>query len=217
MIALIESDPTLVYEILEEIGKGGFGSVHKCKNKMTKQICAMKYVDVKTDKQRRYLENEITMMKSIDHHNIVKLQESFYHSDRFYLFMEFMSGGALTDPVLHKDRDILLTEDVIGYILHEVAQGLVLLHDFNIVHRDIKSDNILLSKDTTDIKITDFGYACQLTKQSDRRHSRVGTLNWMAPELIRGKELYNRKVDVWSFGILAIELAQGMPPYPSLN
>ena len=84
----------------------------------------------------------------------------------------------------------------------------------NIIHRDIKSDNILC-KENGEIKLADFGYAVMLTQQQQPRASKVGTVCWMAPELIEAKEdkKYSNKVDIWSLGIFAIELAQGEPPY----
>lgn len=80
------------------------------------------------------------------------------------------------------------------------------------MHRDIKSDNILVST-TGQIKLADFGYATQLTANNDRRKSKVGTVCWMAPEMIRGLQTYDAKIDVWSFGIFVVELALGEPPY----
>lgn len=80
------------------------------------------------------------------------------------------------------------------------------------MHRDIKSDNILVNS-KGDIKLADFGYSAQLTKEKAGRKTRVGTIYWMAPELIKGKKQYDSKVDIWSFGIFALELADGEPPY----
>lgn len=86
------------------------------------------------------------------------------------------------------------------------------MHDRHILHRDIKSDNILVSS-TGSIKLADFGYATQLTVENKRRQSKVGTVCWMAPEMIRGQQSYDSRVDVWSFGIFIVELAKGEPPY----
>lgn len=89
------------------------------------------------------------------------------------------------------------------------------LHNKHIIHRDIKSDNILLSN-SGDIKIGDFGYAAQLTRERKKRNSKVGTVCWMAPEIIRATEMYTEKVDIWSLGIMMLEFAQGEPPYLNL-
>ena len=88
------------------------------------------------------------------------------------------------------------------------------MHDNHIIHRDIKSDNIFLGS-RGELKLGDFGYAAQLTKEKSRRRSKVGTICWMAPEIIRGGQ-YTTKVDVWSLGILILELILGQPPYLNL-
>jgi serine/threonine protein kinase len=89
------------------------------------------------------------------------------------------------------------------------------LHENFIIHRDIKSDNILLGSDGR-IKLADFGYAAQLTQERVNRTSKVGTVCWMAPEVIKGKKAYTNKADVWSLGIMLIELIFGQPPYLNL-
>lgn len=97
--------------------------------------------------------------------------------------MEYMDGGCLTPVVEEKKGNI--PERVCAYILYQTLKGLLYLHSKNILHRDIKSDNILINSNG-DLKLADFGYATQLTKEHKRRQSRVGTVCWMAPELIRG-------------------------------
>jgi p21-activated kinase 2 len=125
------------------------------------------------------------------------------------MFVEFMNGGALTDFIYHFMKKI--PEEVIAYILKRILIGLNALHTKRQLHRDLKSDNILLSLDG-EIKIADFGFAIQLTKERLNRKSVVGTPAWMAPELIK-KEDYDEKVDIWSLGMVAIELCDGEPPY----
>jgi len=105
-----------------------------------------------------------------------------------------------------------VTENFCKYVCHRVLMGLKYLHDRHILHRDIKSDNILVSTDGS-IKLADFGYATQLTQSKKNRVSKVGTVCWMAPEMITGKLHYDNKIDVWSFGIFIVELCMGEPPY----
>lgn len=119
---------------------------------------------------------------------------------------------ALTSFVqtLHKTY----SENICKYVLMKTLEGLHYLHERHIIHRDIKSDNLLMNV-KGEVKLADFGYAVQLTEQRAGRQSKVGTVCWMAPELIRGERKYTTKVDIWSFGIFAMEMADGDPPYIS--
>lgn len=123
-----------------------------------------------------------------------------------------MDAGCLT-PIV-EERKGNIPENVCAYILQQTLKGLHALHQRNIVHRDIKSDNILIN-DRGQLKLGDFGYAAQLTQARQKRSSKVGTVCWMAPELIKGKTQYDTKIDIWSFGVFALELADGEPPYIS--
>lgn len=97
-------------------------------------------------------------------------------------------------------------------MIKKCLDGLCYLHERNIIHRDIKSDNLLMNCNG-DIKLADFGYAVQLTSEVAARASKVGTVCWMAPELIKGARKYTTKIDIWSLGIFAMEMADGNPPY----
>lgn len=125
--------------------------------------------------------------------------------------MELMEGGNLTKVLdkyrVKRDR---MDEREIAYITREVLKGLKFMHDMKRLHRDIKSANVLLSKDGQK-KLGDFGSCVQLSEERDKRTAEVGTPHWMAPEVISGFE-YDYKADLWSVGILAIECAEWNAP-----
>jgi len=152
-------------------------------------------------------------MKSSINDNIVRYIDSFLVEDKLWVAMEYMGGGCLTD-VLEIFTHLQLSESQIAFVCRETLRGLRYIHHHFRVHRDIKSDNILLGIDGS-VKVADFGYAAQLTEQRSKRTTIVGTPYWMAPELIRG-ENYDQKVDIWSTGIMIIEMAEGEPPYMDL-
>jgi len=124
--------------------------------------------------------------------------------------MELMDAGCLTE-ILDEFEVLKMTEPQIARICVEVLQALKHMHALHTIHRDIKSDNILLNT-KGEIKLADFGFSCQLTREKQQRTSVIGTPYWMPPEIIGGQE-YATKVDVWSLGICIMEMTEGEPPY----
>ena len=122
-----------------------------------------------------------------------------------------MDGGSLTSIVMNMKGDY--SEEFCKYVLNMVALGLHEMHTKKVLHRDIKSDNILCSTDGQ-IKIADLGFSVFLTQKEAYRRTRMGTAQWVSPEIIQ-KKPYSKEVDVWAFGIFAYELATGMPPFPA--
>jgi protein-serine/threonine kinase len=212
--AIHERDPSDVYVRLRKVGEGAMGTVYVAASRSDpSRIVALKRVEVKSKQVMDALEQEIFMMHSTQHANIVQVFEAYLHRNFMWIVMEYMDGGSLTDLLFdlaeHKEQ---LTEPQIAYVCREVLVALGQLHRLHRIHRDIKSDNCLLARSSGSIKLADFGYCAQLTAERDKRTTCVGTPFWMAPELIRSLE-YDYKVDVWSLGILAIECAEGEPPW----
>jgi len=153
---------------------------------------------------------EIDIMRKCKHDNIVELIDSYKLGLHIWVIMEFMSYGSVTD-ILDQFVDLPMTEPQIAAVCLGTLRGLSAIHSGHKMHRDIKSDNILVNEEGV-VKIADFGFAAQLTAKKQKRKTVVGTPYWMAPELIQGLD-YDAKVDIWSLGVLAIEMAEGEPPY----
>ncbi|THC92635.1 hypothetical protein EYZ11_007892 [Aspergillus tanneri] len=220
-----KDNPNESYSKQRKIGQGASGSVYVARVKehavspvareMYRQYgprcqVAIKQMDLRSQPRKELIVNEIIVMKDSQHANIVNFLDSFLQeqSNELWVVMEFMEGGALTDVI---DNNPVIQEDQIATICAETCQGLAHLHSQNIIHRDIKSDNVLLDR-AGHVKITDFGFCAKLTESKNKRATMVGTPYWMAPEVVKQKE-YGPKVDCWSLGIMAIEMIESEPPY----
>jgi len=208
-----EVDPRDVYDSFDKIGEGAGGEVFICFDIKTKESVAIKKIEI-SKQNLQLLIAEIYIMKACVHKNIVRFYDCYLLDGFLWVAMEFMSAGSLTD-ILEIFEYMQLNEEHIAYICKEILCGLQYIHKHHRIHRDIKSDNILIGSDGS-IKITDFGYAAQLTYEKSKRQTIVGTPYWMAPELIKG-DSYDNKVDIWSLGIVIMEMAEGEPPYMDLT
>ncbi|KIW71054.1 hypothetical protein PV04_03269 [Phialophora macrospora] len=220
-----KDNPLESYSKQKKIGQGASGSVYvaRVKESATSTVAreiyrthgpkgqvAIKQMDLRNQPRKELIVNEIIVMKDSKHPNIVNFLDSFLQeqNNELWVVMEFMEGGALTDII---DNNPVITEDQIATICFETCKGLAHLHSQDIIHRDIKSDNVLLDR-VGNVKITDFGFCAKLTESKSKRATMVGTPYWMAPEVVKQKE-YGPKVDIWSLGIMAIEMIESEPPY----
>ncbi|CAG2163089.1 unnamed protein product [Oppiella nova] len=201
-------DPRENLENFVKIGEGSTGIVCIALEKSSSRQVAVKKMDLRKQQRRELLFNEVVIMRDYHHPNIVEMYDSFLVDDELWVVMEFLEGGALTDIVTHSRMD----EEQIATVCKQCLKALSFLHSQGVIHRDIKSDSILLASDGR-VKLSDFGFCAQVSTELPKRKSLVGTPYWMAPEVVISRLPYGPEVDIWSLGIMVIEMCDGEPPF----
>ncbi|XP_042543693.1 serine/threonine-protein kinase PAK 6 [Dipodomys spectabilis] len=202
-----QGDPRLLLDSYVKIGEGSTGIVCLARETHSGRQVAVKMMDLRKQQRRELLFNEVVIMRDYQHLNVVEMYKSYLVGEELWVLMEFLQGGALTDII----SQVRLNEEQIATVCEAVLQALAYLHAQGVIHRDIKSDSILLTLDGR-VKLSDFGFCAQISKDVPKRKSLVGTPYWMAPEVI-SRSLYATEVDIWSLGIMVIEMVDGEPPY----
>ena len=226
--------------LLKPVGKGAFGEVFLTTKRGTQQQFATKKVQksvVLQEKVKKYFNNEIFILRNVNHPNIIKLHEIKQTLNNFYLVFELCNGGNLSDCLekYNKNYGKPFTQEIVQHIMKQVVSGIQYLHNKKILHRDLKLDNILLNFDNAEdnekfnllkskVKIIDFGFARYLENDVLAQSILGSPLN-MAPQiLMKMRRLdnnqtfgYDQKADIWSIGTICYELLVGSHPFESSN
>ena len=215
LITKQKGNPTDKYLRGRKLGNGTFGVVYEAKNVLFNNFVAMKVIRKNECMDNVLIKNEIDILKKLSHPNIVRIYE-FYESDNnFYLINENCEGGELYNYI----NNSTLNEQQLSVIFYQVFSGLCYLHENNILHRDMKPENILISKKEKDllsdeeyfwIQIIDFGTA-KIFEQNKSENSIVGSAYYIAPEVLN--QDYNEKCDTWSVGVILYMFLVGRPPF----
>ncbi|KAL2297375.1 hypothetical protein Nmel_016676 [Mimus melanotis] len=209
-----KEDPEKLFTDLREIGHGSFGAVYFARDVRTNEVVAIKkmsYSGKQSNEKWQDIIKEVKFLQRIKHPNSIEYKGCYLREHTAWLVMEYCLGSASDLLEVHKKP---LQEVEIAAITHGALQGLAYLHSHNMIHRDIKAGNILLTE-PGQVKLADFGSA----SIASPANSFVGTPYWMAPEVILAMDegQYDGKVDVWSLGITCIELAERKPPLFNMN
>ena len=208
--------PTMKYKVLSRLGDGSYGTVYLAMNIITKAKVALKKIKKVKENEVDDLEikNEIDILKKLDHPNVVKIIEFYSTDDAYYIITDYCQCGELYNQIKHR-----YNENQLAVLFYQVFSGLCYLHTNNIVHRDLKLENILITEIELDeqtqrkyfwIKIIDFGTA-KIFEKNKSEKAIVGSSYYIAPEVL--KKAYNEKCDTWSAGVLLYMMLVGRAPF----
>lgn len=207
------------YTIGETIGTGSFGTVCSAVDKLTSVPRAVKIVHrTSNQKEREFVHREMSVLLTISHPNIVRTYDIFDERHRVLVVMAFISGGDMFEYMIQRDQ---IGERTVKHAMWQVMQGVAYLHSRNIVHRDIKLENVLVArKNPLWLQLTDFGFANFVDPGSEGANrdlnSLVGTGSYMAPEVIDGTG-HGKPVDIFASGVLMFRMIAGHMPFRAIS
>ena len=203
------------YDVIKQLGKGGYGKVYEVKNKKTNEIRACKHLSKLNMKNIEKFEREINILINSDHPNIIKIYEIYESQRSLYLVMEECKGGEIFDRIIeHIQSKTMYSEKDAAEMLQQVMSAIEYCHNNGICHRDLKPENLLYLKQGAEkdnpIKVIDFGLS-QIISPEKKLKTKVGTAYYVAPEILQGD--YTQKCDIWSAGVILYIFLSGDPPF----
>ena len=219
--------------LIKFLGKGSFGEVYLSQKKGRKEYFATKKIArsvADSPNFKKYFDNELYILKTLNHPNIVKLEGKLATEKHYYIIMEYINGGGLSDCLKkYKEKyNQAFPEEIVQYLMRQIIDGLCYIHKQKIIHRDLKLDNIMVNFDNiadkeslnmmkATIKLIDFGFATKLSADNNNlTFSAVGSPLNMSPTILKKFSKnkddnigYDDKADIWSIGTVCYELLIG--------
>ncbi|XP_063475286.1 serine/threonine-protein kinase Nek5 isoform X8 [Symphalangus syndactylus] len=205
------------YDVIKAIGQGAFGKAYLAKGKSDSKHCVIKEINFEKMpiQEKEASKKEVILLEKMKHPNIVAFFNSFQENGRLFIVMEYCDGGDLMKRI-NRQRGVLFSEDqILGWFV-QISLGLKHIHDRKILHRDIKAQNIFLSKNGMVAKLGDFGIARVLNNSMELARTCIGTPYYLSPEICQNKP-YNNKTDIWSLGCVLYELCTLKHPFEGNN
>ena len=204
-------NPEENYERIRMLGEGSFGEVWLLRHKLLNKEFAMKIIEKSPYSNEKQIINEINILKTLDHPNILKILEFHLDKEKYYLITDYCPEGELFNEIEKKQ---IFTEKETSFIIYQILRAVRYCHRMGIVHRDIKPENIMITHREDNgflhIKLIDFGTA-KLFEKGKKHNAMVGSSYYVAPEVLRGK--YDEECDLWSVGVIMYLLLCGSPPF----
>jgi len=199
------------YEMLKHLGTGSFATVHLAKDLQTGDLVAMKFIDKVNfvGPEASSIYEEIKLMKSINHKNIVKFIDVIETTTVLCIVMEYCENGELYDLIVNNFQNFAIEDK--KKIFKELVEAVKYLHENNISHRDLKVENVLLDKDNN-VKLADFNLATRF-KQNELFTHRCGSEEYTSPEIVTRKAYDPQKTDIWALGIILYAIVVGHLPF----
>ncbi|CAK9228550.1 unnamed protein product [Sphagnum troendelagicum] len=202
------------YEKVEKIGEGTYGVVYRARDRVTNETVALKKIRLEQEDEGvpSTAIREISLLKEMQHSNIVRLQDVVHSERRLYLVFEYLDLDLKkhmdTCPDLAKDPRLIKT------YLYQILRGVAYCHSHRVLHRDLKPQNLLIDRRTNALKLADFGLARAFGIPVRTFTHEVVTLWYRAPEILLGSRHYSTPVDVWSVGCIFAEMVNQRPLFP---
>ncbi|XP_072951602.1 serine/threonine-protein kinase SAPK10-like isoform X1 [Typha angustifolia] len=196
------------YELVRDIGSGNFGIARLMRDKQSKELVAVKYIE-RGERIDENVQREIINHRSLRHPNIIRFKEVILTPTHLAIAMEYASGGELFERICNAGR---FNEDEARFFFQQLISGVSYIHSMQVCHRDLKMENTLLDGNPPRLKICDFGYSKSSVLHSQPK-STVGTPAYIAPEVLTNREYDGKIADVWSCGVTLYVMLVGAYPF----